>query len=56
MYSERENTEIKLLLLLHPFQNCSKSSGGYSLKWLILGCATEHAGYGFHPLCPKQGI
>ena len=34
MYSEGENTEIKLLLLLHPFQNCGESSGGTPLTGL----------------------
>ena len=34
MYSEGENTEINLLLLLHPFQNCGKSSGGTPLTGL----------------------
>ena len=65
MYS-RGNTEIKLLLLLHPFQNRGKSPGGYSLKWLKWGCAAGQGMvfvlsvlnrvYKFDRVCAKQGI
>ena len=44
MYSERENTEIKLLLLLHPFQNCGKSPGGTPLNGLYWDVPLDRQG------------
>ena len=66
MYSERENTEIKLLLLLHPFQNCGKSLGGTPLNGLYWDVPLDSQGmvfilsvlnrvYNFAQVCPKSG-
>ena len=44
MYSEGENTEIKLLLLLHPFQNCGKSLGDTPLIGLYWDVPLDRQG------------
>ena len=41
---------------IYSLKSCVVNPGGYFLIWPIRGCAARRTGYGFLPLCPKQGI